>query len=57
MKHKITDNIYYIYNDEGYVLFSLKLTDEPGNQVVIYTNKEVYAGPINLISFKENPDE
>ena len=57
MKHKITDNIYYIYNDEGYVLFSLKLTDEPGDQIVIYTDKEVYAGPISLLSFKENTDE
>lgn len=57
MKHNISGNVYYIYNDDGYVLFSIKLTDEPGNQIVIYTNKEVYAGPIDLISFKESTDE
>jgi len=57
MKHNISGNVYYIYNDAGYVLFSIKLTDEPGDQIVIYTNKEVYAGPISLISFKETPNE
>ena len=57
MKHAITGNVYYIYNEEGHVLFSIKLTDEPGNQIVIYTDKEVYAGPIDLISFMENTNE
>lgn len=53
MKHAISENIYYIYNDDGHVLFSVKITDLPGNQIVIYTDKEVYAGPIELISFKD----
>ena len=53
MKHAISENVYYIYNDDGHVLFSVKLTDEPGDQIVIYTDKEVYAGPIDLIKFSE----
>lgn len=57
MKHAISENVYYIYNDDGHVLFSVKITDLPGNQIVIYTDKEVYAGPIELISFKDNSNE
>lgn len=57
MKHAISENVYYIYNEDGHVLFSVKLTDKPGNQIVIYTDKEVYAGPIDLINFKEDTNE
>lgn len=57
MKHAISENVYYIYNDDGHILFSIKITDLPGNQIVIYTDKEVYAGPIELISFKDNSNE
>ena len=39
---------------EGNVIFQVELTAEPNNQIVIRTNKEVYAGPIDFISFNEN---
>lgn len=54
MTHEIIDSKYFIYNSEGKVIFSVELTEEPNNQIVIKTNKEVYAGPIDFISFSEN---
>ena len=54
MKHEIRDNLYFIYDAEGNIIFSIELTAEPNNQIVIRTNKEVYAGPIDFISFNEN---
>jgi hypothetical protein len=54
MSHEIIDNIYFIYDVEGNVIFQVELTAEPNNQIVIRTNKEVYAGPIDFISFNEN---
>lgn len=54
MTHIITDNTYIVKDVNGEVLLTITLTDEPGNQVVIRTKSEVYAGPISLISF--NPD-
>lgn len=54
MSHEIIDNMYFIYDEEGTVIFSVELTVEPNNQIVIRTNKEVYAGPIDFISFNEN---
>lgn len=54
MTHKIIDNTYFIYGNNGNVIFSVELTEEPNNQIVIKTNKEVYAGPIDFISFSEN---
>lgn len=54
MTHKIIDNTYFIYDSEDKVIFSVELTEEPNNQIVIKTNKEVYAGPIDFISFNEN---
>ncbi len=53
MKHEIIDNIYYIYNDENKVIFSLELTDYPDDQVVISTDKEVFTGPVKLLKFSE----
>lgn len=52
MKQEIKNNIYYIYDDEGKVLLSIELTAEPNNQIVLKTNNEVYAGPIDFISFR-----
>lgn len=54
MKHYIEDNIYYICGSNGERLFKLTLTDIPGDQVIIETQKEVYSGPINLISFSDS---
>lgn len=54
MSHEIIDNVYLIYDEEGNVIFSVSLTAKPNNQIVIRTNKEVYAGPIDFISFNEN---
>jgi len=49
MEHKIADNLYYIYDDNGLVLLSIKLTDKPNNQIIISTESEVYSGPISLL--------
>ena len=51
MYHIIKDNIYYLYSDEGSELMNIKLTNEPGDQLVITTATEVYAGPVNFITF------
>ena len=49
MEHKIVDNYYYLYDDDGVVLLCIELTTEPGNQVIISTSDEVYSGPIELL--------
>jgi len=49
MDHKIVDNFYYIYDDNGIVLLSIELTNEPNNQVIISTENEVYSGSISLL--------
>ena len=49
MEHKIVDDFYYIYDENGIVLLSIKLTKEPGNQVIISTSDEVYSGPVELL--------
>ena len=51
MTHKIENNTYYIFDDNGAALLKIDLTEKPNNQVVISTNKEVYAGPIDFITF------
>ena len=51
MTHEIKDNVYYIYDDEGRAILSIALTDEPNNQIVLSTDNEVYAGPIDFIKF------
>ena len=54
MKHCIQDNIYTIVDDEGNLIFQLTLNlILPNNQVVIETNDEVYAGPLQFLHFKE----
>lgn len=54
MRHELFADKYVIYDDKGNEIFSVELTDEPNNQIVIKTQKEVYAGPIDFISFSEN---
>ena len=51
MYHIIKDDIYYLYSDNGSELMNIKLTDEPGDQIIVSTYNEVYAGPVNLIEF------
>jgi len=49
MEHKIVENKYYLYNDDGVLVFSLEITDKPGDQVIIKMDKAVYAGPISFL--------
>lgn len=52
MKSYILNNTYYIEDDKGEVIFSVTPDNtKEGNQVVIQTQTEVYAGPINLLTF------
>ena len=54
MKQEIRENIYYLLDEDGNVLLKITLTDMPGNQIIIETEQEVYAGPVSLISFDQN---
>ena len=54
MKQEIRENIYYLLDEDGNVLLKIIPTDMPGNQVIIETEREVYAGPIDFISFNKN---
>ena len=51
MKQEIRENIYYLLGEDGNVLLKITPTDMPGTQIVIETEREVYAGPIKFISF------
>lgn len=51
MKQEIKDNSYYLLDEDGTVLLKLTPSDLPGNQIVIETEKEVFAGPVKFISF------
>ena len=54
MVHKIDGDNYHIYDDEGNVLFAIKLeNDFPSNQVIIATPKEIYSWPLKFLSFGE----
>ena len=50
MEHKIIDNFYYIYDENGIVLLSIQLTTAPNNQIIISTDNEVYSGPIEFLT-------
>lgn len=50
MKHEIKDDSYYIFDDAGNTLLKVTLTDMPGNQFIIETPHEVYAGPAKLLT-------
>jgi hypothetical protein len=57
MRHEIIENTYYIYDDKNKIIFSVELTDLtefPNNQIVIRTEREVLACPIDFIKFSEN---
>ena len=54
MRHELFNCRYVIYDDDNNEIFSIELTEEPNNQIIIKTPKEVYAGPIDFISFSEN---
>lgn len=57
LKHyiDIATNTYIIEKDEV-VVFSVNLDDaQDHDHIIIKTPNEVYAGPIELISFKEDP--
>ena len=53
MKQEIRENSYYLLDEDGKVLLKITTTDMPGNQVIIETEQEVYAGPIKFISFSD----
>ena len=55
MRQEIRDNVYYVKSDDDREMMRVELTDLPGDQVIITTPFEVYAGPIGLISFSETP--
>lgn len=57
LKHyiDIATNTYIIERDEV-IVFSVNLDDVPGrDHIIVKTPNEVYAGPIELVSFKEEP--
>ena len=54
MKHYIKDDTYYILDNNDEIILTIELTEMPGNQIVLTTAKEVYAGPINLLTFDES---
>lgn len=51
MKHEIKDNIYYLYDENNNILLQIELTNKPNNQIIISTDKEVFAGPVDFIQF------
>lgn len=53
IKHYILGNKYYVEQD-GKIVLSCSL-DQEKEQIIMVTEKEIYAGPISLISFKEDP--
>ena len=53
MKHEIKDNSYYLIDEDGKVLLKLTTTDLPGNQIVIETEDEVFAGPIKFLNLSK----
>ena len=54
MKQEIRENSYYLLDEDGKVLLKITPTDIPGNQIIIETEQEVYAGPIKFMRFNEN---
>lgn len=56
MRHYIKDDTYFIEDEAGNELLKVILiNDTDGNQVVMSTENEIFAGPISLISFDPNP--
>lgn len=49
LKHYIEGNNYKIINELNNIVLSIELIqDLPGDQIILKTDKEVYAGPIEL---------
>lgn len=54
MKHEIKDDIYYLYNSKNEIAMKIQLcADFLGDQIIITTPKEVFAGPVGFISFTD----
>lgn len=53
MKQEIKDNSYYLLDEDGTALLKLTPSDLPGNQVVIETENEVYAGPVKFLNLSK----
>ena len=54
MKHFILNETYTIVDDNNKILLSIDLVNElPNNQIILKLPKEVYAGPLNFLHFKE----
>lgn len=56
MKQEIRDNSYYLLDEDGKILLKLTPADPaefPGNQVVIETEKEVFAGPVRFLNLSK----
>ena len=53
MKQEIKDNSYYLTDEDGKVLLKITPSDLSGNQVVIETEKEVFAGPIKFLNLSK----
>lgn len=53
MKQEIRDNSYYLLDEDGNVLLKLTPSDLPGNQVVIETGDDVFAGPIKFLNLSK----
>lgn len=54
MKQEIRDNSYYLLADDGRVLLKLTPSDMSGDQIVLETEDEVFAGPVKFIRFSED---
>lgn len=51
LNHHINlNNEYEILTEDGQVVFTVKITDKPGNQIIIETDTEVFSGPIQLLN-------
>lgn len=53
MKQEIRDNSYYLIDEDGNVLLKLTPSDLPGDQIVIETEKEVFAGPVRFLNLSK----
>ena len=50
LKHYIEGNNYKIVNELNNMVLSIELIqDLPGDQIILKTDKEVYAGPIKFL--------
>lgn len=52
LKHQIHNNNKYILNNGEVTLLSIEI-DEKLNQIIITTNKEVFAGPVEYLKLTE----